>query len=84
MTKNHIHKLTLYQPATYQIKVPGRLDTFWVHGDSFLSITVEESADGQPISILTGKMDQAALQGLLQGLYGMGLPVISVVWVEEG
>ena len=75
-------KLTLYQPATYQIKVPGALDASWVDEDSSLSITVEESTDGQPITILTGPLDQAALQGLLRRLYGLGLPLISVIWVE--
>jgi len=26
-------------------------------------------------------MDQAALQGLLRRLYGLGLPLISVIWI---
>ena len=80
--KNTKSKLTLYQPENYQIIVPGALDASWVDDDSSLSLTVEESIDGQPITILTGPMDQAALQGLLRRLYGMGLPLISVIWVE--
>lgn len=75
-------KLTLSQPAAYQIKVPGTLDTFWGNEDSSLQITVEIEDDGQPISIITGQMDQAALHGLLRRLYGMGFPLISVVWVD--
>ena len=76
--RNNKSKLTLYQPAIYQIKVPGALDTLWVDDTSLLSIAVEESDDGKPISILTGLMDQAALQGLLRRLYALGLPLISV------
>ena len=76
--KNNALKLTLHKPETYQIKVPGALDTLWVDDTNSLSITVEESDDGKPISILTGLMDQAALQGLLRRLYALGLPLISV------
>jgi hypothetical protein len=75
-------KLTLYQPATYQIKIPGALDALWIDDASLLSLTVDESGDGQPISIITGPMDQALLQGLLRRLYGLGLPLISVICVE--
>ena len=79
--KRNTRKLTLHQPETYQIKIPGALDELWFDGASLLSVTVEESTDGQPISILTGRMDQAALQGLLRRLYGLGLPLISVIWI---
>ena len=75
-------KLTLYQPATYQIKVPGALDALWVNDDGSLCLAVEESIAGQPITILTGPMDQATLQGLLRRLYGLGLPLISVICAE--
>ena len=76
-------KLTLYQPATYQIKVPGALDSLWADDGSSLSLTVEEDVDGQPITVLTGPMDQASLQGLLRRLYGLGLPLISVIWIIQ-
>ena len=75
-------KLTLYQLEAYQIKVPGTLNTRWADDANGLSITNEESADGQSISIITGRMDQAGLQGLLRRLYGLGIPLISVIWVE--
>jgi hypothetical protein len=79
MTK---HKLTLTQPVDYQIKIPGALVLLWVDEDSALRVTVEESADGQVISIITGQMDQAALQGLLQRLCGLVFSLISVIWVD--
>ena len=80
--KRNKPRLSLHQPETYQVKVPGAFDVLWFDDASSVSLRVEKSADGQPISILTGTMDQAALQGLLRQLYGLGLPLISVVWVE--
>lgn len=80
---NDKSKLTLYRPVIYQIKVPGALDPLWVDDTSSLSVVVEENVSGQPISILTGLMDQAALLGLLRRLYGLGLPLISVMCVDS-
>ena len=72
-------KLNLDQPATYLIKVPGRLDenlADWVEG---VTITVEWEDDGPTITTMTGVLvDQAALQGLLRRLYTLGLPLIEV------
>jgi hypothetical protein len=75
-------RLTLYRPATYQIKVPGHLDKSWEDWDDRLTFAVERDADGSSISTLTGALDQAALHGLLRRLYGQGVPLISVIWVE--
>ena len=75
--------LTLDQPATYQIKVPGVLNALWFDDDHSLSITVEKYTNGQPITILTGLMDQAALQGLMRLLYSLGLPIISVDYFDD-
>jgi hypothetical protein len=77
-------KLTLYQPETYQIKVPGELGESWSDWAGGMTITVESEGDGPPVTTLTGTVDQAALQGLLRRLYSLGLPLISVNWVECG
>ena len=76
-------KLTLDRPATYQIKVPGHLDERWTEWDGRMTITVECEDDGRPVTTLTSTVDQAALQGLLRRLYSLGLPLISVNWVES-
>jgi hypothetical protein len=77
-------KLTLDQPATYQIKVPGHLDESWSDWAGGMTITVESEGDGPPVTTLTGTVaDQAALQGLLRRLYSLGLPLISVNWVKS-
>ena len=75
-------KLTLDRPATYQIKVPGHLDESWREWDGRMTVTTKSEADGSPVTTLTGTVDQAALQGLLRRLYSLGLPLISVQWVQ--
>lgn len=75
-------RLTLDRLATYQIKVPGHLDESWANWSWELTIVVDCEPDAQPITTLTGSFDQAALQGLLRRLYSLGIPLISVIWVD--
>jgi hypothetical protein len=75
-------KLTLDRPVTYEIKVPGHIDENWVEWTGWMTTTIESKADGSPISTLTGKVDQAGLQGLLRQLYSKGLPLISAICVD--
>jgi len=77
-------KLSLDRPATYQIKVPGHIGESWSDWAGGMTITVESEGDGPPVTILTGTLDQAALQGLLRRLYSLGLPLISAVCVDCG
>jgi len=76
-------KLALDQPATYQIVVPGELGPGWSDWIE-MAITVETEGEGPPVTTLTGTVaDQAALQGLLRRLYSLGLPLISLVCLED-
>ena len=75
-------KLTLDRVTTYEIKVPGALKESWSDWTEGMTIRVASEGGGAPVTILTGTVDQAALQGLLRRLYALGLPLISVVWVE--
>jgi hypothetical protein len=77
-------KLSLDRPATYQIRVPGLLDESWADWAEGLTITVEGEGEGPPVTTLAGRLDQAALQGLLRRLYSLGLPLVSVVCLENG
>jgi hypothetical protein len=78
-------KLTLYQPAPYEIKVPGELDKSWSEWAGGMEIAVKDEGEGERVTILSGTVvDQAALQGLLRQLYSRGLPLISVICVEFG
>jgi hypothetical protein len=69
----------LDRPARYEIKVPGRLEEHWSEWLEGMTVDVE-SGDAKPtITTLTGEVaDQAALQGVLNRLYSMGLSLISV------
>jgi hypothetical protein len=79
MIKRSGGRLSLDQPAIYQIKVPGHLDEHWSDSFEGMTITVEKDTDAAPITTITGMVaDQAALHGLLQQLYTLGLPLLSV------
>ena len=83
MTPNEKQKLTLYQPAIYQIKVPGILHEHWSDWYEGITITLESDEYSRPLSTLIGYVDQAALQGILRRLYSLGHPLISVKWVDN-
>ena len=75
-------KLTLDHPATYEIKVPGALDEYWSDMGGGVTIAIDRDSGDSPVTILTGKFDQAALHGILRQLYAKGLPLISVVYLD--
>ncbi|MEZ4768438.1 MAG: hypothetical protein R2844_08425 [Caldilineales bacterium] len=79
---DHDHRLTLDRPFTYQIKVPGEFNESWSEWFGGMTIAVEGRDRQTPVTLLTGAVDQAALQGLLRRLYSLGLPLISVVCME--
>ena len=70
----------------YRIRVEGRIGQRWLawFDDLVISATDEEQAGQIPaITTLTGVMrDQAALAGLLQKLYSLGLPLVEVRRME--
>jgi hypothetical protein len=64
--------------AIYHIRVQGQLDVSWSGWLGGLTITPQP--DGT--TLLSGSIvDQAALHGLLDRLYGMNLSILSVVQV---
>jgi len=79
--KSYKPKLTLDRLATYQIKVPGQLEKGLVDWGGSMTLMIE--SDGSPVTVLNGIVDQAALHGLLRRLYSLGLPLISVNYVED-
>ena len=77
-------RLNMYQPACYYICVQGVLPAHWV--DHFGDLTLVKNSDALSagMTILqSAAIDQAALLGILNQLYGMGLPLISVKWQEQ-
>jgi hypothetical protein len=66
-------------PAIYRIRVRGRLDA--ALSDRLEGMRIENLArdDGKIESVLEGRLlDQAALSGVLNTLYELHLPVMSV------
>jgi len=67
------------QPATYRIRVQGRLDSEW--SDWFDGFAVE--AEPGDRTLLTGRVaDQPALHGILAKLRNLALPLLLVERVE--
>jgi hypothetical protein len=70
------------QSTTYQIQVQGCLPRHWPDFFGQLTASVTD-ADGEPITTLTGTVaDQAALHGILQTLYTLGLPILTVQHID--
>lgn len=71
-------KRLIYQPARYEICIPGKLDASWL--DWVDNLTIEEKfiQEEYLVSTIAGIFDQAGLHGLLRRLYAYGLPIISV------
>jgi len=68
-------------PGRYEIRLKGHLDTRWAAW--FDGLTLTHHSDGS--TIIGGPVaDQAALYGLLQKTRDLGLPLISVNFVEPG
>lgn len=76
--------LTLGTLAPYRIAVQGYLDSSWPDDFGGLAFNNEIAADGSTQTVLTGwPVDQAALFGVLDGLYGLGFPPMSVECVDR-
>ena len=68
-------------PGRYEIRLKGHLDARWAAW--FDGLTLTRGSDGT--TIIHGPVtDQAALYGLLQKTRDLGLPLISVTYVEPG
>jgi hypothetical protein len=68
----------------YQIRVQGRLDPQWAARLGDLTLAVRDGGGQTAVTELTGWIgDQAALMGVLQQLYAMGVMLLSVERLEE-
>ena len=76
--KDRARRLTLYESASYVIRIQGVLDPEWSARLGGLQILVI-SAGSHTATELSGELpDQAALIGVLTSLYDLGLPLLSV------
>jgi hypothetical protein len=71
--------LKFEKPATYRIRVTGHIDDSLSDQLGGMVITRAFTSDSRPITILVGHIrDQAALSGVLNELYELHLPLITV------
>ena len=80
---SNTHTLPAYYDGSglYEIRLKGHLDDRWADRFEGLAITLEE--DGN--TLLTGLViDQAALHGLLKKVRDLGMPLVSVNFVNPG
>ena len=75
--------LQVHSAARYTIRVQGVLDAAWSDRLGGLEITCEGDSDDEGhVTTLRGQlMDQAALFGILNTLYGLRLPLLSVEYM---
>ena len=69
------------EPMVYQLRLRGHLGSQWTDWFEGLTITLEDNGD----TLLTGPVvDQAALHGLLKKVRDLGMPLLSVNYIEPG
>jgi len=76
----HGNAIPFDRPAIYQINVQGRIDPEWSDRMAGMKIYKSSEQPDLPITTLDGELsDQAALLGVLNSLYELHLPIISVL-----
>ena len=71
------------EPAVYRIRIQGILDKNWSDYCGGMAIEHEGDPKGNPITILMGRVaDQSALLGVLNSLFDIGYPILSVEYLE--
>ena len=76
--------IKMYRPARYCIKVSGAINEKWFSYHEGMVVEAERSGQKRPLTTLTGQVtDQAALMGILNYLYDMQCPLISVEYLVE-
>ena len=67
---------------TYRIQVPGKHGRGREHWGVDVKLAVSPGCDGSVVTTLTGRFDQASLLAMLRRIYAMGIPLLSVAWVD--
>jgi hypothetical protein len=74
----------LWTPATYRIEVGGYLDASWSDRLGGMRITICRGKNQATVTTLIGRLsDQAELIGILNSLYELHLPVLSVKTADD-
>ncbi len=66
-------------PATYEIRVRGKIKAGWSNRMEGMTISLEARPDGTTETTLVGELrDQASVMGVLKTLYELHLELVSV------
>ncbi len=77
-------EFTFDRAGNYRIRVQGFLDQSWSERLGGMDITINSRDDRRTLATLVGRLtDQAELQGVLNTLYEMHLPLLSVEYLDE-
>lgn len=75
-------RLSVHRPATYRIRVQGHLNRSWSTRLGGMAISTTITPDQLSVTTLEGELlDQAALAGVLDVLYSLCLPLISLEYI---
>ena len=71
-------------PAMYRIRVQGRLGSSWSERLAGMTVTTSGGRDTVETTMLEGQLlDQAALTGVLNTLYDLHFPLLSVECIDS-
>jgi hypothetical protein len=77
-------RLTMSGPAQYRVRVQGVIERSWVDQLARMKVAYRNVGRANAVTVLTSDaLDQAGLLGLLNQLYGLGLPLVSVQWLRR-
>ncbi len=76
--KHKSKALTFGMPTTYRIQIQGSLDTSWSSCMGGMTITATSEEEPKVTALVGQLADQAALLGVLNFLYDLFLPLLSV------
>jgi hypothetical protein len=78
------NRIPFDRPASYEIRVQGRVDPNWSDRLAGMSFCLAISDPNPPLTTLEGKLiDQSALLGVLNTLYELHLPILSVECLDK-
>ena len=82
--KRQRKRLTIDTPATYCIKIQGCLEEIWSDRLGGMQITMNIQVYQDPVTTLVGQLkDQSDLIGVLNGLYELRMPLLSLELLPE-